>query len=163
MAKALLLLCLICVGCISMQAVSSHRPQVISGRIIAYESGLACMNGNWYWSMLIHVQDHGEAKAKFVRVYFSVPCSESPKWLRSATSSIQKFRLIRDKHLDRALEEFLGCTILSKDEEKPEDGDPRCPPTPIWKYLPGGEQEKLPFGQKVRGYRSMDLPLEPVV
>jgi len=34
---------------------------------------------------------------------------------------------------------------------------------PIWKYLPGEEGEKLPFGQVVPCYRSVDLPLVPVV
>jgi hypothetical protein len=70
----------------------------------------------------------------------------------------QKFRLIRDKDSDRVLEEFMGPGDESTGQKTNHDSS-----FPIWKRLPGTEQEKLPFGQVVPGYQSLDLPLQPVL
>jgi hypothetical protein len=60
----------------------SSKVEKITGRIVAYSSGLACLNGNGYWSMLIRVQDRTTAlPPRFVQVQFSLPCAEHPEWL----------------------------------------------------------------------------------
>src|SRR5580658_1178763 len=130
----------------------------MTGQIVAYSGGLACLNGNAYWSMLIHVQDHTtDIPSQFVEVRFSLPCNKSPEWF-TRKSAPQKFRLTRDQDADSVLKEFMDCT------ESPSDHTPEpCPHIALWKRVPGAELEKLPFEQRVRSYRSAVLLLVPAV
>jgi hypothetical protein len=137
----------------------SSRVETITGRIVAYSTGLACLNGNGYWSMLIRVQGHAKtAPSQFVEVSFSLPCDKSPEWL-TRKSSLQRFRLTRDQDADSFMKEFIGCVVESHSSYGPEP----CSHLPRWKLVPGAELEKLPFGQRVPNYRSVDLPAVPVV
>ncbi len=137
----------------------SSKVETMAGRIVAYSNGLVCLNGNAYWSMLIHVQDHAtDVPSQFVEVRFSLPCNKSPEWL-TRKSSLQKFRLTRNQAADSVLKELIDCATESPSSHTPEP----CPHAPMWKRVPSAEHEKLPFGQRVPSYRSVDLPLAPVV
>lgn len=105
--------------------------------------------------MLIRVQDRTAAiPPRFVQVRFSLPCAEHPEWLGRKTS-VQKFRLKREQDADSVLKEFYDCPPVSAD---------KCVHLGrLWSPLPGNEDEKLPFGRRVPSYRSIDLPLAPVV
>jgi hypothetical protein len=154
------LLVFLAVFCTSISAVSAPRARVesISGRIVAYASPVTCLNGNAYWSMVVHVQEPNAIPSEFVQVHFSLPCGESPDWL-IAKSSIQKFRLIREKDSDSVLKEFMECSSESPSGHAAQP----CAPMPIWKRVPDAARDRLPFGQRVPSYRSADLPLAPVV
>jgi hypothetical protein len=145
---------------ISTAPVFSEPPskiEPIAGRIVAYSNALMCVNGNAYWSMLIHVQGREtDGPSPFIEVRFSLPCDKSPEWL-TRKSSLQTFRLTRTQYADSVLREFLDCESVSG--HTPD----ACAPTPMWKRVPNTEHEKLPFGQRVPSYRSVDLPLTPVV
>jgi hypothetical protein len=118
----------------------------MAGRIAAYSKRLMCLNGNAYWSMLIHIQDHAtDVPSQFVEVQFSLPCNKSPEWL-TRKSSIQKFRLTRNEDADSVLREFIDCDAGSPSGHTPEP----CSHVPMWKRVPSAEHEKLPFGQRVR-------------
>jgi hypothetical protein len=104
--------------------------------------------------MLIRVQDRATGlPGKFVRVQFSLPCAEHPKWL-DRKPSVQKFRLKREENADSVLKEFYGCPSGLPNE---------CPHVPMWKVVPGTGDDGLPFGQRVPAYRSLELPFAPVV
>lgn len=135
----------------TMAAAPAPRPQheTISGRVIAYSTNLACLNGNGYWSMVIRVQRTKGLSSDFIRVDFSLPCGESPEWV-SAKPSMQKFRLVRRKDCDAVL-------------KGPDEGRDQSPAMPTWEYPPGAEHATLPFGQVLPCYRSIDLPLVPVL
>ena len=138
---------------------SPSKIEPMAGRIVAYSNGLTCLNGNAYWSMLIHVQDHAtDSPSQFVEVRFSLPCNKSPEWL-TRKSSLQKFRLTRTQDTDSVLKEFIDCDVESPSSHTPAP----CSHVPMWKRVPNAEHEKLPFGQRVPSYRSVDLPLVPVV
>jgi hypothetical protein len=136
----------------TIAAAPAPHPQheTISGRVVAYSIPLACLNGNGYWSMVIRAQRTKDLSSDFIRVDFSLPCGKSPEWV-SAKPSIQKFRLIRHKDCDAVLEGSI--------DEEPHQG----PAIPIWKYPLGTEHATLPFGQVLPCYRSVDLPLVPVL
>jgi hypothetical protein len=137
---------------------TSSKVETMAGRIVAY-SGLGCLNGNAYWSMLIHVQGHApDFPTRFVEVRFSSPCNKLPDWL-TRKSSLQRFRLTRDQDADSVLREFFDCVSETSNGHASE----QCLPLPMWKHTPGAEREKLPFGQRVPSYRSLDHPLVPVV
>jgi|SRR5215469_638839 len=126
----------------------------ITGQIVAYAGGLGCLNGSSYWSMLIHVENRTQpTRREFLQVDFSLPCNELPKWL-NRKPPVQRFRLRREKDADAVLKEFLECA--------PGSSLP-CPELPVWRRVPSGENEKLPFGQVIPNYRSLDLRLEPFV
>ena len=132
----------------------SAKVEKITGRIVAYSSDLTCLNGNGYWSMLIRIQARTTGRPpRFVQVGFSLPCAEHPEWL-DRKPSVQKFRLKRQQDADSILKEFYDCAP---------DSDDKCPRVRMWKPLPGTEDEKLPFGQRVPSYRSINPPLFPVV
>ena len=137
----------------------SSKVETVTGRIVAYADGLTCLNGNAYWSMLIHVQDHApNIPSQFVEVRFSLPCDKSPEWL-IGKSYLQKFRLKRDQGADSVLKEFMDCG-----PESPNGGARQpCLHLPIWRRVPGAEPGTLPFGQRVPSYLSVDLPLAPLV
>jgi len=136
----------------------SSKIETLAGRIVAYSDGLMCLNGNAYWSMLVHVQNAPQIPSQFVEVRFSLPCDKQPEWL-NRQSSLQKFRLKRDQEADSVLKEFMDCG-----PESPTGGAPRsCLQVPMWKRVPGAEPAKLPFGQRVPSYLSVDLPLAPAL
>jgi hypothetical protein len=149
MRSVLLILCITFVG-ISGSLALGQQHETTSGRVIAYSGALTCLNGNGYWSMVIRVQHPKDAHSEFIRVDFSLPCKQSPEWV-STKPSIQKFHLVRQKNCDAVLSG-------SVDEETTKDLA-----MPIWKYAPGTEHETLPLGRVVPCYRSIDLPLAPVV
>jgi hypothetical protein len=137
----------------------SSKIETMTGQIVAYSNGLVCLNGNAYWSMLIHVQDHAtDFPSQFVEVRFSLPCNKSPEWI-THKPSLQRFRLTRDQDADTVLKEFMDCG------PEPPNGPAQepCPHVALWKRVPGTKLEKLPIGQRVPIYRSVDLPLTPVV
>ena len=130
------------------------QTQKIRGRVVAYADGLTCLNGNAYWSMLIRVPPNAvDAPGQFIQVRFSLPCKDTPKWL-DRKSPVQKFHLKRERGTDSVLKEFLDC---ASDATEP------CPKVPMWRLVPGTQKERLPFGHMVPSYRSVDLPLVPVV
>jgi|SRR5208282_275006 len=137
----------------------SSKVETVAGRIVAYSEELMCLNGSAYWSMLIHVQDHArDIPSQFVEVPFSLPCDKSPEWL-TQKSFLQKFRLKRNQDADSVLKEFMDCG-----PDSPTGGAAKpCLHVPLWKRVPGAEPVKLPFGQRVSSYLSVDLPLAPVL
>jgi hypothetical protein len=149
MRRVLLILCVICAYISGLPALGQPH-ETVSGRIVAYSGALTCLNGNGYWSMVIRIQQPQNGHSKFIRVDFSLPCEKSPEWV-STKSTIQKFRLVRQKDCDAVLSG-------SVDEEPTQN-----PSMPMWKYTPGTKHEELPFGQVLPCYRSIDLPLVPVV
>jgi hypothetical protein len=109
--------------------------------------------------LVIHVQDHAtDVPSQFVEVRFSLPCNTAPEWITHKPSP-QKFRLTRDQGSDAVLKEFMDCCAESPSGHTSEP----CPQIAMWKRVPGAEVDKLPFGQRVPSYRSVDLPLAPVV
>jgi hypothetical protein len=133
------------------------RQETSAGRIVAYDKPLACLNGNVYRSIIIRVENPKKVGSQFIRVDFSHPCDETPKWFK-AKSQPQKFHLIRDKESDEVLKEFFDCV----DESSTNHLAKPCP-WQIWEYVPGAELVSLPFGQRIPCYRSVNLPLAPVV
>jgi len=123
------------------------------GRVAAYSSFPVCLNGNSSWSMVIRVQHPKDIGSQFIRVDFSLPCGKSPEWA-SGKPSPQKFRLRRERDCDTVLEKFRDF----RDEETKHNEA-----VPIWKYPADAEHDPLPFGQILPCYRSIDLPLIPVV
>ena len=133
---------------------SSAKAETITGQVVAYADGLACLNGNAYWSMLIHVHDHAtEVTSRFVQVRFSLPCKETPQWLNHK-SPVQKFRLKREQDADSVLKQFIDCAPNATEH---------CQEMPMWRLIPRMQDEKLPFGQVVPSYRSVAMPLVPAV
>src|SRR5580700_11493121 len=157
MPRALVFLVLFCTS-ISAFSAPHTKIESISGRIVAYAGPLTCLNGNAYWSMIVHVQDPRGTPSEFIQVSFSLSCGEAPDWLTSK-SSLRKFRLVREKDSDTVLKEFMECGSAFPGGRAAQP----CAPIPIWKRVPDTERDKLPFGQRVPCYRSVDLPLVPVV
>jgi hypothetical protein len=149
MRSALLILCLVCASEPTF-AVPRSRQETFVGRVVAYSGALVCMNGNSYWSMIIRIQRPKDNNSEFLRVDLSLPCGRSAEWV-STKPAIQKFRLFRQKACDKALGEFM--------DSEPKQGSAIL----MWKHPPGAEHDALPFGQVVPCYRSVDLPLAPIV
>ena len=135
----------------AVQAAPQPEAETRSGRVVAYSSNsLACLNGNAYWSILISAEQPKDPHSRLIRVDFSLPCDKSPEWV-STKPSIQEFRLIREKNCDAVLPGTM-------------EGDPKQHSTwPIWYYPPGAEHDVLPFGEELPCYRSVGLPLVPLV
>lgn len=144
----------LCVGTGSAYASPPHA-RTVSGRIVAYSvHGVLtpCLNGNEYWSMLIHVRQPKHHQATFARVDFSLPCGKPADWIwRKAGTRV--FHLLRDTNCDQALDEFIE---LSETESKEKSA------IALWKH-PRGTQDILPFGRVVPCYRSANLPYVPVL
>ena len=149
MRRVLLILC-VTFAYISGLPARGQTHETVSGRVVAYSGALTCLNGNGYWSMVIRIQQPQNGHSKFIGVDLSLPCEKSPEWV-STKSTIQKFRLVRQKGCDAVLSGSV-------------DVEPRLNASmPMWKHPPGAEHEELPFGQVLPCYRSIDLPLVPVV
>jgi hypothetical protein len=149
MRSVLLVLCFTFAG-IPGLPFPRPRPETITGRVVAYSVPVACLNGNGYWSMVIRPQQPKDTHSEFIRVDFSLPCDKSPEWV-STKPPIQKFHLLRQKDCDEVL---AGSVDMEPSKNLA---------LPIWKFPPGIEHEKLPLGQVLPCYRSVDVPLAPVV
>jgi len=149
MRSFFLVLCFTCAS-ISAHSAPAPHPLTITGRVVAYSGALVCLNGNGYWSVLIRVEQPKNLNSQLVRVDFSLPCDKSPEWI-STNPLAKSFRLIRDKNADAVLS---GCL---QDECKQNQS------LPIWKRPATGNHDALPFGQMLPSYRSIDLPMTPVV
>lgn len=127
----------------------TRRPEAISGTIVAFSYGNGvvplCLNGHSDWSMLIHVKDVKATRSRFIKIDFSLPCTQSIESVIGQPLR-REFHLIRDQKNDQVLEEFITLG-----EEDTSTGEVRK--VTIWKRLPGMEQEKLPFGQTVPSYQ----------
>ncbi len=106
MRSILLMLSIVCASN-PVLSLPRQRHETIVGRLVAYSTQPACVNGNGYWAMVIRVQRPKNIQTKFIRVDFSLPCDKSPEWV-SAEASVRKFRLYRQKDCDAVLEEFAG-------------------------------------------------------
>jgi len=157
MRKTLLFLC-ITFMCVSAMFASRQKAEVVSGRIIAYSSGMGCLNGNGYYSIVIRIETRQNTPSKFVKVEFSLPCNKSAESVLT-NSSIQKFHLFRQRNCDDVLKERMDIKM----EEKNDDKSTKNTAIPIWTYLSGNEQFTLPFGQDLPCYYSAELPLIPVL
>jgi hypothetical protein len=149
MRRFLLVLCFTCTSILANSA-PAPRPLTITGRVVAYSGALACLNGNGYWSVLIRVEQPKNLNSQLVRVDFSLPCDKSPEWI-STNPLVKNFRLMRDKNADAVLS---GCLQGECQDNQS---------LPIWKRPADGKHDALPFGQLLPSYRSVDLPLAPVV
>jgi hypothetical protein len=138
-------------------ASSFEQHQHLSGSIVAYARPLACLNGNTYWAMIIHLETRNRVGTDFIKVDFSLPCTQEPSWLHSKLLP-QEFDLIRDQAGDVILNEFMSSMDLRTGKESQPGRR-----LPLWTRTPGNEQARLPFGSVVRCYRSVGLPLLPVV
>jgi hypothetical protein len=138
-------------------ASAAHRATTLSGQIVAYSSPLTCINGNAYWSMIIRAHASRKQNVEYLRVDFSFPCGDFPAFL-SGHSRLRKFRLVRTKDADQPLEQFTGFIDSLTGKTHSNDAG-----IPAWKATLGMEQEKLPFGQVLPSYQSLDYPLAPVL
>ena len=136
----------------------TRRPETISGTIVAFSHGNGgfplCLNGHGDWSMLIQVKDVKATRSRFIKIDFSLPCTQSIESVIGQPLR-RKFHLVRDPQNDEVLKEFITLG-----EEDTSTG--RVNKVTIWKLLPGMEQEKLPFGQTVPSYQDPALPLLPI-
>ncbi|MGB0065189.1 MAG: hypothetical protein WBP85_12150 [Terracidiphilus sp.] len=133
----------------------------VSGRIVAYNSGIGCVNGNVGWWVVLRAQKVKQEANRFVLLYFTQPCGVSPDQL-IGNSMVRRYRLTRDKEEDAVLNEYVACLIDSKPPKPCPPGDPMTH-TPIWERTPGAEDVPLPFGSRLLGYRSPDLPWVPLL
>ena len=148
--RSILMVLWFTVASVSAFSEPTAPSQTISGRVVAYSVSPACLNGNGYWSVLIHVEQQKKLNAQLIRVDFSLPCDKSLEWI-STNPLVKRFRLIRDKNADAVLS---GCL---QEECKQNQS------LPIWKRPVTGNHDALPFGQMLPSYRSVDLPMTPVV
>jgi hypothetical protein len=125
------------------------KVEIIRGQIVAYSNVKMCADGNAFWDMIVSIQEK-KGTSEFILVLFSLPCDEVPNWPRDKASSVQEFRLMRDRKFDAILREFMDC----KHEQPPTSCE-----VPMWRRVPGSEDEKLPFGERLPSYRSKGVPL----
>jgi len=144
------------VGLVCAASFVCAGTSAISGRIVAHNSPLTCLNGNAYWSVIVRIEKPTDVHSAFIRITFSQPCGVSPNWIES--TAVRRYRLIRDKHSDEILTEFLKCEDQTADRmTRP------CPSIQAWNRVRGMEQELLPYGMTLPSYRAADLPLVPLV
>jgi hypothetical protein len=141
--KQLSFLVVILVTATTAFGIPRQKIQEFSGRVVAYNNwfALTCLNGNAYYWVIVRLEHAGKTEP-YIVVHFSLPCGAPAKWLND--SSVKKFRVIRNP---------LSDTTLDKPGTEREQ----------WTHVPGTEGETLPFGVKIPGYDSADLPPRPVV
>jgi len=165
MRCVLILLCLTATG-VSALSAPRHKTEKITGRVVAYSTGQSCLNGNGYWSMVIHTQPDKHQPPEFLRIDFSLPCSKTPDFASSAPP-VQTFHLIRRRDCDAKLEGTMATDekllAIDKRSTAEANGIKEILILPLWSRPPGMGSFPLPFGQIVPCYRSLDLPLVPVL
>ncbi len=141
---------------LSTVGFARHKRQEVSGRIVAHDLGLSCLNGYAWRSVLIRLEKprSSGSRVDYIRVNFSTRFDALPSWL-DAQSRLRKFTLTRDEKRDEVLERFFKCV----DEQAGETRE-TCV-VPMWKFVPGAQDEEqlLPFGKAIPSYQFPDLPL----
>lgn len=147
-----LLLALLFAAFAGPQSWALHEPtQSVTGQVVAYSGGLACLNGNGYWSIIFFVVSPGSLKDQFLQIEFSEPCAASlPDWV-AGQSLPRMLHLIRQSGCDGELEEFM------RDDTK------GSPPIPNWRTPQGANPVPLPFGKVLPCFHAVELPFRPVL
>lgn len=134
------------------KTATHHKVAVVSGHVVAYTGGQACVKESGYWSMIVSLEPGQAIADPFVRVDFSLPCGRNPKWT-SAAPVKESFRLHKQ----------VDCKVVLTGSMAGGDKSKALPGMPVWTYTPGTEDVALPFGQIVPSYEDEDLPMKPVL
>jgi hypothetical protein len=143
-----------------MAAGKPSSPRVITtkGTILAYGSGLACLNGYGHWYAII-LFDHVKKSAdQYGRVNFSLPCDKHPDWM-STPARLQTLKLIRTRDDDGELPKLL----LKMDDPGTGEPVPEEARGIGWNCRDGADCSHIPYGTVVRSYTFADTPERPLL
>lgn len=113
----------------------------ITGVVVAYDElkpSLTCIQ-LCETSLIVRVDEPSEEKPNYIRI--DLKFTDFPKGLIT-NKRRWRFKLVRTAERDEKLEEFIrGEDVYGKEIK-----------SPIWRRVPGAEEEKLPFGDVLRSY-----------
>jgi hypothetical protein len=126
----------------------------ITGDVVAFEypkSWGPCYRRMCEGSLIVRIAKADEKVPRYIRVDFRYAESKPP---RSLVQSKRRWRLklFRTVGNDEVIEEFIH---YEKDALSPERNEP------VWKLVPGAEDEKLPFGEKIPSYLLTNNAVKP--
>lgn len=125
-------------------SIAERKIEEISGVVVAYDNvkpSVTCVEV-CQSSLLVRLGMANQAESHYIRVDLTFPSYEKfPKEIIKSKGQ-WKFKLIRMPALDERLTEFIhGEDAFGKEFKYP-----------IWRFVPGAENEKLPFGEVVPTY-----------
>lgn len=129
-----------------------RRVEKITGVVVAYddvEPWLTCID-KCKTSLMVRTNSLNEAP-RYIRVEVRFPDrNRFPKGLIKSKRQWQ-FKLIRVVDQDAKIDEFIqGQNVYGQEVKQP-----------IWKLVPGAENEKLPFGESVPAYSLVKDGFQP--
>jgi len=144
-----LLVAAVLLGTVSALAVDDNRKvEEVIGTVVAHDLmkaqevlGAMSVEG----SVIIRVEEPGEAGPRYIRVDFRYRGDTYPKEIVKSVNGRKRLRLrlIRTRERDEPLEEYIIYPADSLTGEKRR---------PIWEFAPGRESEKLPYGETLASY-----------
>ena len=124
---------------------ATSKFEEITGVVIAHDyikSSTPCYQGRCEGSLIVQIETPTEKERRYIRVDFGYSERHSPRMLVQ-NKRRWRFKLIRTSNLDEPVSEFIQYERTGHRQEKK---------LPIWRLVPGAEDEKLPFGETLPSY-----------
>lgn len=134
-------------GALVGTSIAESNVEELTGAVVAYDTikpSLTCVNG-CQTSIIVRLDKPNSGQSKYVRV--DLKFKDRRNFPNELTLSKRqwRFKVVRTVDRDENMEEFIkGEDVFGKEFKHP-----------IWKLLPGAEDESLPFGQVLRSYSMM--------
>jgi hypothetical protein len=153
MTRILLLGFVVLSSIVLVGAFTPTKRETIVGTVVAYDHFNNLMMLTFVESrvvLIVRTQPRGSEKARFIQVAYNYWDQQKPNEGGFPDALVQeakqwRFALARDTDCDQPVQEFTAL----QDAQTGKDTDVRLP---IWKLLPGAENEKLPFGETLPCY-----------
>jgi hypothetical protein len=133
---------------------SSAKDLVIEGKVVAVAPFSLEINGSIYVNVLVQISKSDKSDENIVCIRLSVREYEYNKW-RSDIESAKRFRIKPSETKEMEVIEHIPFVDM--------DGTSIYSGEDLWQILPEGRTVKIPFGQKVPLYESLDWPVRPVI
>lgn len=137
----LIIVSLLCVPIVN-SSEGEHNVEDVIGVVVAYDSATPstcveiCQS-----SLIVRISVTNEVQPRYIRADLKFPYYKFPKELIKSKRQ-WRFKLIRTPSLDIQIDEFIRGEDFFGKEFK----------IPIWEFVAGAEDEKLPFGEVLHSY-----------
>ena len=123
----------------------TQKAEWLNGVVVAYDAIKAdtpCY-GECERSLIVRLEAEKQEKPRYIRVDVRIQEGHNFPSELIAKKRLWRLRVLRTSGLDEPIYNYIVQNATASAEHKK---------YPIWKLIPGAENENLPFGQKVSSY-----------
>lgn len=136
-----------------------HDPGIVeqlTGTVIAYDyikAWTPCHKRRCEGSLIMRIDGSDQTQARYIRIDFGYVQGKPPRQLIERKRR-WRFKAVRTSNLDEPIYEFIKYEKDAYSEDRN---------AAIWRFIPGAEGEKLPFGDTLPSYSLVKNGFAPIM